>query len=94
MKNLKERYETCVNEYIKRFCKKQEIDFEFWVDDIGGIAHFGDVLYFGFLEIKYDIDSKQPKYLIIDWLYESIEKPKKKTNYINYTKIKLHEKNS
>lgn len=82
--SLKNEYEKIVQKYIDIFCKKQDSYFEFWVrDDVGGIACFGDVLYFNFMDIKHDIDTKQPSGRIIDWLHESLDS-KKWINYKSY----------
>jgi hypothetical protein len=43
-------------------------------------------MFFNFQDIVWDINSKQPKGLIVDWYYESIENPKKSMNYYSYTK--------
>lgn len=79
--NLKDEYEKNVKKYIDIFCRKQECYFEFWItDDVGGIACFGDVLIFSFMDIKHDIDTEQPAGQIIDWLHESMYAEK----WINY----------
>ena len=87
LNKLKEQYEFVVSEYVQIFCNKQGVSFEFWVaDQIGGIACFGDILYFNFMDIVWDINSKQPKYQIIDWIYESVDNPEKSINYYSYSK--------
>ena len=87
MSKLKEKYEFIVNEYIKEFCDKQELDFDFWLgDQIGGIAFFGDALFFNFTDIVFDINSEQPKNLIIDWIYDSIDNSDVRINYYSYSK--------
>ena len=87
LNKLKEQYEFVVSEYVQKFCNKQEVSFEFWVaDQIGGIASFGDILYFNFMDIVWDINSKQPKNQIIDWIYESVDNPEKSINYFSYSK--------
>ncbi len=84
---LSKRYENVVSEYIELFCKKHELDFECWVGgNIGGIACFGDVFYFSFQVIVWDINTNQKKGLIIQWLYESIDNYEKSINYYSYTK--------
>jgi len=80
-KKLKENY------YIDKFCKKQELTFDGWVgDEVGGIAWFGDVLFFNFQDIVWDINSKQDKDLIINWIYESLDNQEKAINYFSYSK--------
>lgn len=87
LNKLKKQYKFVVSEYIHKFCNKQNVSFEFWVaDKIGGTACFGDVLYFNFMDIIYDINSKQPKHQIINWIYESIDNPEKLISYYNYSK--------
>ena len=84
---MQEQYEFVVSEYVQQFCNKQDVSFEFWVaDQIGGIACFGDILYFNFMDIVWDINSKQPKNQIIDWIYESVDNPEKSINYFSYSK--------
>jgi hypothetical protein len=86
-KQLKQAYDKVVSEYIAKFCKKQECELEFWVaDTVGGIACFGDVMYFNFSAIKHDIDTRQPAGLILEWLYASIDNPDKNINYYSYSK--------
>lgn len=83
---LKKQYEFACNEYIKRFCKKQEMDFEGWVGDtIGSVAYCND-FYFNLQDIVLDINSKQPKGAIVTWYYENLETPENAINYYSYTK--------
>lgn len=83
---LKNQYELVCNEYVAKFCSKQEMNFEGWVGDtIGGIACCND-FYFNFQDIVWDINSEQPKGIIVDWYYENLEIPKKSINYFSYTK--------
>ena len=85
-KELKKQYEFVCNEYVTKFCNKQEMDFIGWVADIvGGIACCND-FYFNFQDIVWDINSKQPKGAIVDWYYENLETPEKSINYFSYTK--------
>jgi len=84
---LKQQYESVCNEYIKRFCKKQELQFEYWIaDDVGGIGCFGDTFFFNFHDIVWDINSKQPKGLIIEWHDGCVENFEQAMNYHSYTK--------
>lgn len=87
IKQLQKQYEHVVSEYIKKFCEKQEVYFEFWIgDNIGGIACFGDILFFNFMDIVWDINTKQPKNQIIDWMYDCVDHPKQSINYFSYSK--------
>lgn len=84
---LKQQYEKIVSQYVAIFCKKHEIYFESWVCDIiGETACFGDVLYFNFLDIVYDINTNQPKDLIIEWLYYCLDNKDKTINFYSYSK--------
>lgn len=82
---LKKQYEAVVNKYMELFCKKQEVDFEYWVgDDVGGVVEIADA-FFDFNDIRYDIDTNQPENLIFEWYWELIES-KIKINYSSYSK--------
>lgn len=84
---LQEKYEKIVNDYITIFCKKQEVNLEYWIADIvGGIADFGDVIVINFSDIIYDINTNQPKGLIIDWIYDSLDNADRVINYYSYSK--------
>lgn len=86
MEELKNRYETACNEYVKLFCAKQEMEFEGWIADIiGEIACCND-FFFNFHDIVWDINSEQPKGMIIDWYYSCLESTEKAINYYSYTK--------
>ena len=51
IKQLKETYEFACNEYVQKFCNKQEMTNEGWVnDDVGGIALCSD-FYFNLHDI-------------------------------------------
>ena len=67
---LKERYRNICNEYLQKFCIKQGFDYEpddTWVaGNAGDCANVGE-FYFGFDEIRYDIDNDIPKGKIIEW---------------------------
>ena len=83
---LKQQYELVCNGYVKKFCEKQDMEFEGWVGDItGGVACCND-FYFKFQDIVWDINSKQPKGAIVNWYYENLEIPEKSINYYSYTK--------
>lgn len=83
---LEKKYISVCNKYIKKFCKKQDVDFEGWVGDIvGGIAYCGD-FFFNFHDIALDVNTEQKKGLIFDWYNATIETPEKAINYYSYTK--------
>jgi hypothetical protein len=84
MTTLKEKYESIIDEYVKRFEKKHGLQLESWVsDDKNGVACFGDILYFSVNDIIYDINNKLPKGLIINWLEDGIDYYEKKGQTIN-----------
>ncbi len=87
MKELKEKYEKLVGEYITEFVKKQDYEFDGWVaDDIGGIAVFIEQYFFNFDNIRYDIDNDVEVGLIFKWQDFGIEKyfEEDKISNINY----------
>lgn len=91
IKILQNRYNKVVDDYIQLFSNKQEIEFEFWVGDVvGGIASFGDIYFFSFSDILYDINTNQPKELILQWLYDGVDYPDININYYSYSKGLRH----
>jgi len=91
IKEVKERHESACNEYVKLFCKKQGIEFDFWIgDEIGGIASFIQQYYFTISDIALDLNTRQPKHLILSWHNDSVDYSFKHTdgfkiNYLSYT---------
>jgi len=86
MKDLKKKYESVCNEYVKIFCEKNDLEFEGWVGDIvGGVAFCSDFV-FNFHDIVWDVNSEQPKGTILNWYCENLESPEKSINYYSYTK--------
>lgn len=82
---LKKEYESVCNEYVREFCEKQELYFDYWInDDVGGVFVTADYC-FNFSDIVYDINSNQPKGLILKWSDESVENHPKAMNYYSYT---------
>ena len=80
-------YEASCNTYIKLFCLKHDIDFDFWVSDIpGSVAFFGDYS-FCFTDIVWDINSDQPKEKIFEWFEFYLENTHGAINYYMYTKL-------
>jgi hypothetical protein len=80
---LKKQYEKICNEYVEKFCKKQDMDCYGWVGDIvGGVAFCND-FFFNFQDIVWDINSCQKKELIVDWYYNEMTEG---INYYSYTK--------
>lgn len=69
LSKLKELYKYVEDQYIHKFCNKHELDFDYCS---GYVYCFGDY-FFNFDEIKYDIDNKLPKHLILNWQNEGVE---------------------
>lgn len=88
IKALKIIYEQACNDYIKYFCRKQNIEFDGWVaDEIGGIAGFCGQYFFNISEIVYDMNTNQEKGLILQWQDDLVENGKgKEINYYSYSK--------
>ena len=83
---MRKKLDKVLKKYIKKFEKKHGLTFEFAVlDDLMDTICFGCVFYFDMADIIYDIDTKQPKGLIIDWLYESMEETEP-MNFYSYSK--------
>lgn len=86
LKELKSGYNYYCGEYISKFCEKHELDFDGWTGNtIGGIACCGDC-YFNFQDIVWDINSEQPKGLILEWYWDTLDNPKKSINYYSFSK--------
>jgi hypothetical protein len=86
MKTLEQKYESVCNEYIKQFCQKHDIDFDGWVANIVGSVCCFDSYFFNFMDIVWDINSKQPTGLIFQWHEDTYENTDKAINYYSYTK--------
>lgn len=82
---LQQRYEAVVAEYVKRFAKKQGLEFSYWVaEEVGEIACFISEYFFHFNDIVRDIDTNQPEGQILQWHNEGIEHQEKTINYRSY----------
>ena len=84
---LKKRYESACNAYIHIFCKKQDIEFDFWVaDEVGGIACFISQYFFNLSDIILDIETEQPRGSILDWQNTEVDRhfAGEEKPYINY----------
>jgi hypothetical protein len=84
-KELKKRYVEICDEYIKAFCEKHGMDFEFWVAYQREVAGFGD-WYITLSDIIYDIDNDCPKGMILAWYEAELENPDRRINYHSYHK--------
>jgi hypothetical protein len=74
--------EGAAHSYIEAFCKKQEMEFEGTIG-VCEIVICSD-FYFSFQDIVHDIETKQPKGLIIKWYYDSIDFHPKVLNYKSF----------
>ena len=89
MTPLQKSYIAIAEQYLKAFIKKQGYEFSYWVaDDVGGVACFIDQYFFGFDDIRIDIDKKAKKGLIFKWQDDVVDNHEKKgnINYISYIK--------
>jgi len=69
-RTLKARFESVVNDYIYKFTKKHEIEFDYWIGgDVGEMAIFNEQYAFHFGTIKYDIDNNVDKRHLFNWYY-------------------------
>lgn len=72
---LKEAYNSVVQNYVLAFCDKHELDINdgYWIgDEIGGIYEIADY-FFGFKDIKFDIDERVDERFIWDWYDYSLK---------------------
>jgi len=73
MIKLQDEYEKIVRKYVRTFCKKEDVEFDWWVADrIGGVGSFGD-LFLDFDTIRLNIEEKRPKGEIFDWYWATVE---------------------
>ena len=86
MEKLKQKYELICDEYINVFCVKQEMDFEGWVGNIVGGGACCNDFFFDFQDIVYDINTRQPQGLIVNWYYYNLELKDGNINYHSYAK--------
>ena len=71
---MKEKLENILKEYIRLFCKKQDLEFDFAVlDDYLDVICFGYETFISMSDIVYDIDNKIPKGVIKDWYNYIVE---------------------
>ena len=91
---LKTKYEKIVNEYLRIFVEKQDLDIDncCWVADrVGEILSVNEQYFFSFNDIRFDVDNNVKERLIFRWQDECIDnhfkKKKYKVNYENYIKL-------
>lgn len=87
---LKQQYFSIVLKYTKKFCKKHDIEFEYWAaGDIGTVAFMADY-FFNFDDMRFDIDEDIPVGKITEWYEEGVEnsiEDKLWPNYKNWLKM-------
>lgn len=73
MTDIQKLYENACNNYARKFARKHELQFDFWVADTPGtIAMFGDY-YVDFGIIKYDIDNQVEQNKFTEYYDEMLE---------------------
>lgn len=71
--------------YVLLFEKKQELEFTGWVGGhIGELACFNEWYYLNLDDIRYDIDTEQPKERITEWFDKCVEDKKMIDDYRDY----------
>lgn len=88
MRLLADRFNDVCDEYLRLFCEKHDVRHYGWVGGIvGGIIEISDC-YFGFEDIKMDIDLdalNEEKQSIWDWYWCNVES-QENINYYSYLK--------
>lgn len=70
---LRQDLDKALNGYIKTFCKKQGVDYEFSVHgDLLGVGLYSD-MYLNMSDVVLDIDTEAPAGKILDWYWGSLE---------------------
>ena len=78
---MKKQLEKVLKQYIKEFENKQDLTFEFAVDDnLMEVISFGSVYFFNMSDIIYDVDNAIKENIIIEWCEYTIQEK----DYINY----------
>lgn len=82
---LRDKLNSVLKEYIRKFEEKHDCRFEYAVsDDLTGIISFGDIYFFHISDIIFDIDTNQPKGLIFEWMSDCAENQHKIINFRSY----------
>lgn len=80
MKKLKMQLDETISEIVKKFEKKQELNFDFAVgDDLLDILDFNGIYYFTLQDVVHDLVTDQPKGLITEWQEYTVD-----NGFINY----------
>ena len=84
---LRRMYEDVCNKYVELFCKKQGIDFDYWIaDEVGDISSFACQYFFSISDIIYDLNHKVKKGIILQWQEDSVENEGQSINFPSYAK--------
>ena len=87
IEKLQKDYYNSINEIIKFFCIKQQIDFDGWVgDEIATVGYFADY-FINFNEIVYDVLNDIESGKIFKYCDYCIEKADVRLNYKTYLKM-------
>ena len=88
MTQLQQQYNGICNEYVKRFCRKQELDFSdvHWIGGSIGESFMVADYVFNFSDIVIDVNSKHQKGLILKWYWDMVENVPAFINYSSYAK--------
>lgn len=82
---LQSSFNKVAQAYVLLFEKKQGLKFDFWVaGHIGELACFNDWYYLKLDDIRYDIDTEQPKERITYWFDKCVEDKKMIDDYRDY----------
>jgi hypothetical protein len=82
--NKQERYKSICTAYCNEFARKQSTRFDSWVGDyVGGKACF-DGFVFDFEDVRFDIDTNQPRRLARMWYFANLDSFIKKGESIKY----------
>ena len=78
---MKKQLEKVLKQYIKEFENKQDLTFEFAVNDnLMEVISFGSVYFFNMSDIIYDVDNAIKDNIIIEWVEYTLQEK----DYINY----------
>ena len=76
--------DTVIQEYVNVFCKKHDIQFDYWVADLSGtICQMGD-FFINFEDIRLDLETDQPKNQIFEWYEVTLDLALKNKPTCNY----------
>lgn len=82
---MREKLDKILKEYIKKFEKKQNLNFDFAVsEDLMGVICFSDSYFINITDVVYDIDTDQSKGLILEWIEYYVDG--NNINYYSYSK--------